>query len=340
MLNRVEEVIGAQWVAVGAALTGMPCMSSVVDPEALVVTSCSLGRFNPRLFDESLDWACVNHRLLKKSRLGFIASEYGEETNRVLAAFAQHISITAGADILGRLGKAGVPEGQSKNPETFWLPETGISPETGASDEIFLKYGFMRGRPRMRGNSGKPDLGNPANLMLRLRQEYGKGARADCITFLISGGRGSSNAIASRIKYKQPSVYTALEQLVNAGVVQKYSQSGWSDYWIDEPADRFSRIYGPDKGMPVFIVWSDIFRAFYLIMRDFAENGALEGNSLKAIERARKLTTAVVPMIRNSGGPFTAQPVPDINKTGGERNISQLREFLESSAEIMKSTLS
>ncbi|MBN1288997.1 MAG: hypothetical protein JXA49_05095 [Actinobacteria bacterium] len=336
LLDRIEGIVWAQWVAVGASLTGRPCNLSVVDPEALIVASCSLGRFSPRLFDESLDWTLSNPDLLKKSRLGLIAAEFDGETRKVLAAFAEHVSEAGGGDLLGRIGKSDNGAGDIDRIVSFWLPDKGISRDVEEADEIFLRHGFVRGKPRMRGNSGKPELGNQANMMFRFRQEYGKGARADCMTYLMTGGRGSSNAIASRTKYRQSSTYIALEQLVNAGVVRKYGQSGWNDYWIEGASDKAAKIFSSSSSLPVFFVWSDIFKALFLAAIDFAENGDMDGRSLRGIERARGLMAATVPLLRNAGAPLAAQAVPSLKESAGEQAIVELRRFLESTISVLE----
>lgn len=331
--DRVDGIMWPQWIALGAALAGKPCRQSIVDPEALVVASCSLGRNNPRLFDESLDWTIANHKLLKTSRLRFITSEYDAETRRTLAAFADYVSGDVGTEVMGKLQEEAQTEGEVRT-VPFWLHDKQADPQTVGADETFLRWGFVRGTPRIRKHSGRPDLENPVNLMLRLRENYGKGARADCVTYLLTDKQGSSNAIASKIKYKQPSVYRALEQLVSAGVVGKYGQAGWGDYWIDAP--EIATVLGLKGKRPIFLVWPDIFRAFYLVMRDFVENGSIDGRSLRGIERARELTVSVVPLLRNAGEPLARMWVPDIRKSGGERNVDELREFLLTTLKIVE----
>jgi hypothetical protein len=37
----------------------------VIDPEALLVGACALGRMDARIFDEAMDWTMLNHELLK-----------------------------------------------------------------------------------------------------------------------------------------------------------------------------------------------------------------------------------------------------------------------------------
>lgn len=325
--NRVEGVIWSQWVALGTYMTGQPCRKSVVDPEALITATCSLGRGNSRIFDEAMDWTALNHEILKPSRLKYIAKEYGNETTRVIGAFAEYVSKVTGKEVLrGVKEEAGKSLSGNEREELFWIQKGMFSNREEKADPLFLNWGFLRGKPRIREHSGRPDLDNPANVMIRTRKQYGIGAKADAITFLLTDKGGSSRGIAGKIKYNQSSVYRALENLVDAGVVRKYDQAGWGYYWIDR--QEIAKTLDLRNSRPVFFVWADIFRAFYMVMRDFVINGSTDGGSLMDIERARDLTVQIAPLLRNAGEPLTRIDIPDIRKRGGTQNIEDLRDFL------------
>jgi hypothetical protein len=308
-------------------MTGQPCRKSVVDPEALIAATCSLGRGNSRIFDEAMDWTALNHEILKPSRLKYIAKEYGNETTRVIGAFAEYVSKVTGKEVLrGVKEEAGKSLSGNEREELFWIQKGMFSNREEKADPLFLNWGFLRGKPRIREHSGRPDLDNPANVMIRVRKQYGAGAKADAVTFLLTNKGGSSRGIAGKIKYNQSSVYRALENLVDAGVVRKYDQAGWGFYWIDR--QEVARTLDLGNRRPVFFVWADIFRAFYMVMSDFVINGSTDGGSLMDIERARDLTVRIAPFLRNAGEPLTRVDIPDIKKRGGTQSIEDLRDFL------------
>lgn len=93
LIENIEAIMWRQWAALGAYVTGEATRGSLVDPEALVVATFALGRFNARLFDEAMDWVYINHRLLKPWRIKNIAREFQESARRTLGAVVEYLSL-------------------------------------------------------------------------------------------------------------------------------------------------------------------------------------------------------------------------------------------------------
>lgn len=194
------------------------------------------------------------------------------------------------------------------------------------ANPVFQRWGLLRGTPRMRGHSGKPDLENPANLMLRLRDHYGNATRADVMTYLITADGGSSNAIASRLKYNQKGVYDALEQMYGSGFVHKYGGVNSAHYWLDR-ADLAPGL-GLEGEPPAFFVWSDIYYSFFLAVSDYLENRKAYESDFLSIERMRDLTVKVVPLLRNAGQALSRLSVPDVKRQSGTEHKNNLVDYL------------
>jgi hypothetical protein len=47
----------------------------MIDPEALLLATCTFGRYEPRLFDEVLDWMRTNGWVMNTQRLGTVLRE-------------------------------------------------------------------------------------------------------------------------------------------------------------------------------------------------------------------------------------------------------------------------
>ncbi|HEY5473384.1 MAG TPA: hypothetical protein VIK32_09360, partial [Candidatus Limnocylindrales bacterium] len=62
------ELAWRQWTAIGVA-GARSGRQTIVDPEALLLATLSVGRLDARLFDEVLDWVAVNAQLLDMARL-------------------------------------------------------------------------------------------------------------------------------------------------------------------------------------------------------------------------------------------------------------------------------
>ena len=76
-----------QWSALGVAgqASGEDVWS--IDPEALLLFTCTLGRYEPRLFDEVLDWLQENGRFINVMRLKRILRTEPFAGERALAAW-------------------------------------------------------------------------------------------------------------------------------------------------------------------------------------------------------------------------------------------------------------
>jgi hypothetical protein len=65
-----------QWAQVGVSATVEGADRWAVDPEALILFTIGIGRRDPRLFDEMLDWMAFNHELLSTQRLRNLARRF------------------------------------------------------------------------------------------------------------------------------------------------------------------------------------------------------------------------------------------------------------------------
>ena len=49
-----------KWCTLGVFGNVEPEKGQIIDPEALILLTCSVGRCDPRLFDEMMDWLSIN----------------------------------------------------------------------------------------------------------------------------------------------------------------------------------------------------------------------------------------------------------------------------------------
>src|SRR5258708_9497978 len=86
--NLLVNFLWRQWSALGVA--GQPVGEDawIIDPEALLLLTCTLGRHEPRLFDEMLDWLRENGRFINVMRLKRILQMEKFAGERILAAVA------------------------------------------------------------------------------------------------------------------------------------------------------------------------------------------------------------------------------------------------------------
>lgn len=335
LVEKTNRILYSQWAALGANVAAEPIKRTVVDPEALLVATCAFGRYDARLFDEAMDWTKSNSGLLKPWRLKRICGEFGPDTTRCLAAVLDFIAVDERRpQFPGIIEQARRKLGNVAEEELFF--NEGMLFELGkrAPEPIFLSWKLLRGKPRIRGHSGSPDMSNPSNLMVRMRRYFGTGTKGDVVTYLVTGNSGSSNGIASKTKYNQKSVYDALEELVQAGMVFKRGNGPRNAlYWAD--AEAIARSLQLQGKRPVFIVWADVLRALHIVADDMWRNSNSWSSPFFSAEHSKELIVAVAKLVRNGGEPLEQIPLPAIGEMQGAEYNKELREFVDRTFRIL-----
>jgi hypothetical protein len=192
MREATLEVLWRQWAAVGGTVSARRRAASLVDPEALVLTSVALQSSEPRLTDVVGDWVFRNSDLLSVQRIRNLAAAYPEEVRSGLRGVAR-IALTEGRD-------------------HRWKVFT-VEPANPAG-ELTRRLNKRRA-VRVR-------VEEPAALMLRLRLAIGVGIKADVLTLLLTqefGEWASVSGIAHATGYTVAAVRKAISDLAEARVI-------------------------------------------------------------------------------------------------------------------------
>ncbi len=177
------EIAWAQW----GALSGIPNrplrVQSMVDPEALLLTSLYLGEHEPRLNRLTAWWAKRGARLLSVQRTRNLCAQYPKMVKPILAEFAV-MAVEDGRDLR-------------------WRSVAGKS---------------RRETARKKDLSATPTLLELPALLLRLRVGFGVGIKADVLGFLLgrAGARATVREIASATGYYERAVRRAVEEMAAA----------------------------------------------------------------------------------------------------------------------------
>ena len=171
-----EHVLGflwRQWSALGVAGQSQPVDRWMLDPEALLLATTSLGR-DPRLFDEVLDWLNTNGQFINLQRLQNLGQRFGDLT--VLRAMAAHL---AGRSVHAKW-KTLLREKPTMSEAQPLFP--GV-PVFGSPDELFARHGWQRGPVTLRQLSQPADPHRPTNFLIKLRALFGMQARAETVRY-------------------------------------------------------------------------------------------------------------------------------------------------------------
>lgn len=184
LIESAKRAVWQQWQAVGAMVSGTRRAKAIVDPEALILLSLGLRDHERRLWDMLTWWAAVGASLLSVQRIKNLAVKYPEPIQLRLAEFARLAHETGG--------------------DFRWRSLARSSAESTT---------------RMhRKRETKPELIEPAALILRIRMGIGVGIKADILSFLlgIGGEWASVKDIAVATYYSNRAIRRAADELVAA----------------------------------------------------------------------------------------------------------------------------
>jgi hypothetical protein len=230
--DRLAAFAWDEWAQMGVLATPRRESPWAADPEALLLFTLEVGRSDPRLFDEVLDWLARNAALISLQRFrnhysGPVDERLGEAA---LAWITDHGAST-------RVQPRRVEKAEA-HASLFYR---GRKPST--PDPSFLAYGFLKARTGRSAKSEPPDTTKPINFAFRLRNGFGVGSRAEIMRFLLTASAHSqfgsrplftTLAIAEAAGYAKRNVHEALNALVVAG-------------WIELVIRGNERVYGVDR---------------------------------------------------------------------------------------------
>ena len=251
----LSSFVWEQWAQLGMLSASARRDRWAADPEALLLLSFEVGREDPRLFEEVLDWMLVNERLLSAQRLRNLASD---EADRALAGAA-----------IGWLRewrpkhRPPAPEGPGADEATKPL-FLGARAPVEQPDPAFLEHGLLKGWREPERRSAEPDLAAAINLALRLRSLLGVGARAEVVRVLLTAEapRMSVQALAASTGYAKRNVQEAAASLRAAGAAG--SSTIGNEQRFELPRGRWLELLDLPRA-PLHVDWPQLFRALRVL---------------------------------------------------------------------------
>lgn len=231
------------------------------DPEALLLFTLHIGRSDPRLFDEAIDWLALNTALVSTHRLRNLCTD---ATDHALAEAALDRAAVARRRRSPDQTAASPPDVDMLQPLFPGLPLV-----DGTLDPAFARRGFARPPLSLSGKSQPPRLQDPINFAFRLRRLLGIGVRAEVVRVLLTirAPRLSSGVITAAAGFAQRNVREGLAQLHEAGVIDVVRVSDDRHYSIHD-ADWATLLRLPSTpALPFHYDWIPTYRALTRILR-------------------------------------------------------------------------
>jgi hypothetical protein len=268
------------------------------DPEALLLFTFEIGRDDPRLFDEVLDWLSVNEQLVSVQRLRNLCTD-GAEVALVDAALAWSTRNR-------RPRRSAVAHAPTQLEPLF-----PAAPSSGEDlDETFACHGFARSPLNASGKSQAPRLRDPISFAFRLRRLLGVGVRAEVVRALLTirAQRVSGRTITASAAFAQRNVREGLTHLLEAGVIDVVEISDDRQYAIHHAA--WAALLGlpaaPD--LPLHFDWIATYRALVGIVRWLQQPAIDDLSDYLLASQARTLVEELSSDLQRAGVPVGLYP--------------------------------
>lgn len=242
------------WSALGVASHVEPEERSLIDIEALTLSTLMTGFQDTRLLNASIEWLIKNSDWLNLQRLKRIAKTFTEPlpklSPRIDSLLDPQVFISLG-NTFKRFGQKAWAE---KGPGTWEFGKTSAT----RYEDFFSKF-------QMRNIVTDVVPQRPSLLQLKLRGILGIDARVEVLIYFLSNERGNSNAIAKEIFYDQKSVYRILEKWHKVGFLAKDKGPKIVTFTLEKRAEWLDLL--GLREMPAYLNWVQVFRFLGQILK-------------------------------------------------------------------------
>lgn len=265
-LENILDFLWRQWSALGVAGGARTEDVWVIDPEAMLVFSLEMAQYEPRLFDEILDWLVVNGKWIDIQRLRGIIKAKDEKTRRLVSAVACYISHEAKTyqrkwRALGLLNGA---DSTAQREILFKTKDGEHYPKPRESFAVFHDYGFLREEFSLRKMSKSVSVTAGSTLRFLLRSLFGIGSRSECILYLLTHEAGHPTEIANAVGISVRGTQDTLIELAESGLVlTRVKGKRKIEYWLSQKRwwEFLSSMNLEEMKTPVWIDWISLYSA-------------------------------------------------------------------------------
>ncbi len=302
-----------QWAQLGVLAPSERHDHWAADPEALLLFGFEIGRADPRLFDELLDWLLTNERLVSVQRLRNLCA--GDDDRELAEAALEWV----GRQRQRPNGRPKRVSGDARRPierEREPRPLFRTVGQIGAPDPAFLAFGLLKPKSQPSGKSQPPDLEAPVGFAFRLRQLFGVGSRAEVVRYLLTTPAADVSAegvtvqdVTEAAGYAKRNVNETLAALVASGAVTTFELGNKRRYHLER--DRWGQFLGlHDETWPSYRPWPKLLWALRRLVRWLEDTELEQLSPYMLASEARRLMDDVKPDLAFAGVPVPAVGVP------------------------------
>lgn len=288
----ILNLLWAQWTTLGVSGHSEAASGDVIlDPEALLLATTTLGRLDARLFDEVLDWLQDQADWINLQRLAHLQKGHALGDTSVLSAIATRLVR------LPAHKKWRVVVQPPASPASVPAPLFPGLGHFGAADPDFLAHGWQRGPARYRGQAVAPRMDHAGNLLLKLRALFGRQSRAEVMAWLLTHDSGHPAEIARQTGHFRRSIQLTLNELQRSGHIRVRRDAREKHFSLQNDDWRFLATWKnpPERTFPAWFPWAPVFRLLcqlHALLDDAAL--ATASSELQAIEWGSRLDYSIL----------------------------------------------
>ncbi|MBW2615970.1 MAG: hypothetical protein JRD02_07325 [Deltaproteobacteria bacterium] len=266
-LENILNFLWRQWSALGVLGEAWTHDPWVLDPEPMLLFTLQMGRYEPRIFDEVMDWLVVNGSWIDIQRLRGILREKDETTKNVtgtVAAFLMKEGNERKWKNLAQFCASQLPESFGNGQPLFREKDGKPHPISNNPDPNFLSYGFNRPPLKVRRMTRQVPITSHNTLRFLLRALFGLGSRAECLVYLLTHDGGHPSEVAKAIGISVRATQDALIELSRSGLVlTRVLGKRKIEYWISHERwwEFLSRASITEIEKPIWVNWIALFSA-------------------------------------------------------------------------------
>lgn len=222
----------------------------ILDPEALILFTCTVGRYDPRIFDEMLDWIKRHERLINIQRLNTLIVNESFSGGPVVSALANFMGRPTSASKWRRLAQD-LPS-QTPDEALFFMADGRPLPVVQIPEPSFAKASFLRDAVVLRQQTQTFDPNRPETLLLKLRALFGVNSRADLVALLLGHEPVNASEAARLVRYFQRTAYNTLVEMALSDLLHVTERGHERRYSLDSKAwMAFLRLHAK----PIWVNW-------------------------------------------------------------------------------------
>ena len=315
-LENILDFLWRQWSVLGVLGESRAEELWVIDPEALLVFTLEMARYEPRLFDEVMDWLVTNGQWIDIQRLRGILRKSTDETCRLIGAVSEFLASQGQERKWNNLAKfcfKNIPDERDPLFKLRHLKKHTAGIFGGKVDERFSKYAFFRAllKPSRKSREVIPTA--KSTLRFLLRALFGVGSRAECVLYLLTHDGGHPAEVAKAIGISIRGTQDALIELSKSGLVlTRIKGKRKIEYWLSQERwwEFLAKGSFEELRKPVWIDWIALFEALSKVWGTLNEIQETKSEYMKS-SKLRDAMEAVGNEFARSG--IDIPPIPGRN---------------------------